>query len=52
MDDMLLLGSEYIFTFTLIGLVSALYVSCFLKMEELKLKRFIQDEIEKQVKNS
>lgn len=52
MDDMILLTSEYLFFFVLIGITSSIYVSCFLSFEKHELKKFIKDEIQKQLKDS
>ena len=52
MDNMLLLGSEYILIFTIIGLTTGIYLSCFMFFERKEIRKYIKDEIEKQLKES
>jgi hypothetical protein len=49
MDDMLILGGEYVCFIAFIGLTTCIYLSCFLQFERKELRKFITDEIEKKM---
>ena len=49
MDDMLILGGEYVCFIAFIGLTTCIYLSCFLHFERKELQKFIKDEIEKKM---
>lgn len=49
MDDMLILGGEYVCFIAFIGVTTCIYLNCFLQFEKKELRKFIKDEIEKKM---